>query len=296
MKKIIFQVTIFLMVLNCFAQDNTIGNRLSALRNSGIYYFNIDGYSITAQTFSGDFKEKNLKKTLRKYGIKDKDVKAKDDSLSLNNLYVRKSEKVTEQLSQENSYYFVEDKYGITVIVFSAINKYDKKFERDFVEIVLKEQVPKTCFTEMAFDSINFAGRKIKLGSDCYWTNVNTVQCPYNGEMNWSVHKDYDDAKRTVAYQLQLTKEKKGGKVISETTVAVIFEGTEVQATKIIYDIKGINSLLAGMSGGKTLTVFYVAAPVRGNFVSCVLSFWNNDNITENGLSPLLEEVMVLKK
>lgn len=49
------------------------------------------------------------------------------------------------------------------------------------------------------------------------------------------------------------------------------------------------------MSGGKYLTVYYVALEVRGNYVSCVLSFWNNDVITEKGLPPLLEAVMQLK-
>ncbi len=49
------------------------------------------------------------------------------------------------------------------------------------------------------------------------------------------------------------------------------------------------------MSGGKTLTIYYIATEVRDNYVSCVLSFWNNDTITENGLAPLLEKVMRLK-
>lgn len=56
-----------------------------------------------------------------------------------------------------------------------------------------------------------------------------------------------------------------------------------------------MKSLLAGMSGGKTLTVYYVAEKVRDNYVSCVMSFWNNDNLTKDGLAPLLEEVMQLK-
>ncbi len=50
------------------------------------------------------------------------------------------------------------------------------------------------------------------------------------------------------------------------------------------------------MSGGKTLTIYYVACKVRENYVSCCMSFWNNDTITENGLAPLLEKVMKLKK
>ena len=145
-------------------------------------------------------------------------------------------------------------------------------------------------------DSINFAGRKIKLGNSCNWTNVNTVQCPYYGEMNWSVHKDLEDAKNTVEQQFSITKSRKNGKVISEEIVDIEFEGTETKAKKVIYDFTGLTSVLASMSGGKILTIFYVATEVRGNYVSCVLSFWNNDTITENGLAPLLEKVMKLKK
>jgi hypothetical protein len=63
-----------------------------------------------------------------------------------------------------------------------------------------------------------------------------------------------------------------------------------------VYDFKGVKSLLVGMSGGKTLTIYFVASPAKENFVSCVMSFWNNDNINPGGLPPLLEEVMKLKK
>ena len=76
----------------------------------------------------------------------------------------------------------------------------------------------------------------------------------------------------------------------------VIFEGTPTTAKKVIYDFTGVKSLLARTSDGKNLTIYYVASKVRENYVSCVMSFWNNDNITKNGLAPLLEEVMQLKK
>ena len=125
---------------------------------------------------------------------------------------------------------------------------------------------------------------------------TNNVQCPYYGQMNWSIHKNLQDATQTMNNQYTVTKLKKGGKIVSEELVNVTFEGSEIKAKKIIYDIKGINSLLVGMSGGKTLTIYYVASPVRGNFVSCVMSFWNNDTINKSGLPSLLEEVMKLNK
>ena len=64
----------------------------------------------------------------------------------------------------------------------------------------------------------------------------------------------------------------------------------------MVYDFTGVKSMLTGMSGGKTLTIYYVAEKVRGNYMNCVMSFWNNDVINpETNLPPLLDEVMKLK-
>ena len=42
------------------------------------------------------------------------------------------------------------------------------------------------------------------------------------------------------------------------------------------------------------LTIYYVSAPVRDNFVSCVMSFWESDQINSSGLPFLLEQIMEL--
>jgi hypothetical protein len=99
-----------------------------------------------------------------------------------------------------------------------------------------------------------------------------------------------------VTNQYNIIKVKRGGKIISEELVDVIFEGTEVKAKKVVYDFNGVTSLLVGMSGGKTLTIYFVASPAKQNYVSCVMSFWNNDSVNPSGLPPLLEAVMKLKK
>ena len=296
MKKLSTIFLIFTITLS-FAQKDSIFNRLQAINNNGISFYNIDGFTITSQTLNYPFTEKGLKKVYRKYSIKKKIKKTKEEKLPYNNYYVNNDENITENLVQNNSYYFIENQEKrITIIQFSSINKRDKEFERTIVKPIIEKKIPKENFASMRIDSINFAGRKIKLGNSCNWTNVNTVQCPYYGEMNWSVHKDLEDAKNTVEQQFSITKSRKNGKVISEEIVDIEFEGTETKAKKVIYDFTGLTSVLASMSGGKILTIFYVATEVRGNYVSCVLSFWNNDTITENGLAPLLEKVMKLKK
>lgn len=295
MKKIFTPLLYFVFAIS-FAKNDSIFNRLQAISNNGLTFYNIDGYKITSQTLSYPFNEKGLKKAYRKYSIKKDEKKSKDEQLPFENYYVTNNEEITEKLVQNNSYYFIENYDLITIIQFISINKRDKEFERTIVKPIIEKTIPKENYASMTIDSINFAGRKIKLGTSCNWTNINTVQCPYYGEMNWSVHKGLRDAKNTVEQQFAITKSRKSGKVISEETVEIEFEGTETSAKKVIYDFTGITSVLASMSGGKTLTIYYVATEVRGNYVSCVLSFWNNDTITENGLAPLLEKVMKLKK
>lgn len=296
--KNIFCLLFILKITFVFSQnEDDFMKRLKAINNKTIVFYNVDGVEFSSQTFSNEFSEKGLKKLYKKYDIKETDIKIKDENLSFNNFYIAKSEKITDNINQVNSYYFVENKNKtVTIIWFGYFNKVDKEFERKYVNRIINNEIPKEVFEETIIGSIDFAGRKIELGSNCYWTNINTVQCPYYGEMNWSVHKTYESTKNSVDNQFNVTKSKKGGKVISEEEVDVIFEGTETKAKKVIYDFTGVKSLLAGMSGGKTLTIYYVACEVRGNYVSCCMSFWDNDTITENGLAPLLEEVMQLKK
>ena len=298
MKKITTFLLLFTTINFSFSQENDdFTKRLKAINNTTITFYNVDGVQFSSETFSNQFSEQGLKKIYRKYSVKENDVKVKDDSLVFNNVCITKSEKVTDTISQISSYYFVENKNKtITVIWFGYYQKLDKNFERKYVKHIINDEIPKEVFEPMIIESIDFAGRKLELDNSCYWTNINIVQCPYNGEMNWSVHKTLESAKNSIDTQFTITKNKKGGKVISEEEVDVLFEESETKAKKIVYDFTGAKSLLAGMSGGKTLTIYYVACKVRENYVSCCMSFWNNDNKTESGLAPLLEKVMQLKK
>ena len=72
--------------------------------------------------------------------------------------------------------------------------------------------------------------------------------------------------------------------------------GQPTTAKKVTYDFTGVRSVLVGIGGGKTLTVYYVAAMVGNDAVSCVMSFWNNDHLGPDGLPGLLEEVMTPKR
>lgn len=295
--KSIFYLILALASIFSYGQENDdFSKRLKAINFQSVIYYNVDGVDFSSQIFNTEFSEKALKKLYKIYSIKESDIKTKDEILQNNNLVITKFENVVENIYHISSYYFVENKNkSVSVFWFDYYGKQNKEFERKYVNLILNNEIPIEVFEPMTIESINFAGRKLELGNSCYWTNINTVQCPYYGEMNWSVHKTLESAKNSIDTQYYITKNKKGGKVLSEEEVEVIFEGTETKAKKVIYDFTGVKSLLSGMSGGKTLTIYYVACKVRENYVSCCMSFWNNDTITESGLAPLLDKVMKLK-
>lgn len=278
-------------------QNDGLFSRLQAISNSGTDFFNVDGIEITSQVIQSGFSKKAIVKKFKKFTITDADLVAADSLIKGQNYAVTKSSEVAPGTVQYSSYYFIENKnQQVTAITFAGINKNDKIFEREFVALIMNGGIPDSLYNKLQVDSINFAGRKIALGASCQWMGINNVQCPYYGQMNWSVHKTLGDAAASVSGQYNVIKVKRGGKIVSEEEVDVIFEGTPVKAKKAVYDFTGINSLLVGMGGGKTLTIYFVSAPVRQHFVSCVMSFWNNDSINPSGLPPLLEQVMKLGK
>lgn len=289
-------VLFLFLTTNVFAQQSKILERLVVLDNNNKIWYNIDGYSVTSEVFDYEFNEKGLRKVYRKHKIRKGDYKYKYDSILANNFVVFKQEKL-KNLVQVNSYYFVENQDGkIMVIWFAKTSEPDKEMQIELVNLIIQNQIPESNFVSMQTNTINFGNREIELGDNCYWAFLNTVQCPYFGEMNWSVHKDLDDAKNSIENQLNITKSRKMGKVVSEEMVDVEFEGVPTQARKIVFEIKGVTRLLTSLSGSKALIVYYIAEKVRGNYMSCVMSFWNNDEINpETNLPPLLEKVMSLK-
>lgn len=300
MKKRFLLLAFLILAFSSFSfgqRSDSLFSRLQAISNSGTDFFNVDGIEITSQNINSEFSKKTILKKFKKYSIKESDLDEPDSLILNQNYYVLKSEEILPGTVQKTSYYFIESKSkGITAITFAYFNKNDKTFEREFIALIINDQIPKSVYTSLIIDSINFAGRKIALGKSCNWMGINNVQCPYYGQMNWSVHKTLDDASQSVTTQYNVIKVKRGGKIISEELIDVIFEGAEVKAKKVVYDFKGVKSLLVGMSGGKTLTIYFVASPAKQNFVSCIMSFWNNDSVNPSGLPPLLEEVMKLKK
>lgn len=298
MRKLILFFTFFCSFTLHFSQEeNDIFSRLSAMENNGKIWYNIDGYSVTSEVFNLPFNDKEIKKMLKKYQISENDVKNKSEKIPFHHIYVEKEQELGNSLKQDNHYYLVENNdKTISVIWFIKIGKTDLDTEAKLVNAIIENKIPKENFVSLRNPVINFTNTSIELSNSCYWTFLNTIQCPYEGEINWSIHRDLDDAKNSVTHQLNITKSRKNMKVISEETVKVNFLNTDTEALRVIYKITGVNGLLVKTSGGTTLTVYYISEKVNNKNISCVMSFWNNDKINPNTkLPPLLEKFLQLK-
>ncbi|MDQ8004204.1 MAG: hypothetical protein REI64_05345 [Pedobacter sp.] len=293
-------IILFLLIYgtNCCAQGSKeeIFSRLQAISNNGTDFFNIDGIEISNAAVSVEFSKKAIAKKFKYYNVKETELLLSDSSIKQQNYYVEKKVEIAPGILQHTTYYFVETSNGINGIAFAGVNKTDKALEKELVPLIINNKIPRSYYESLTVDSVNFVGRKIKLGKNCRWMGVANMQCPYNGQMNWSIHKIAQDAAISVENQYKVIQSKKQGKIVSEEEVNVVFEGSEVKAKRVIYDFKGVTSVLVGMTGGKTLTIYFVVAPVRERFVSCVMSFWNNDQVNPSGLPILLEQVMLLKQ
>jgi len=288
---------LFLFTTLLEAQDTDIFDRVQAIRNSGTTFYNVDGIDFSSQILNYNFNEKDLKKVYRNYKIKKNDLKIKDSALEFQNYHIEKQEEIAPDFVQTNSYYIIEnDDKRVEVIWFGFVGENNKDFERKLVRAIINKKIPEKCFNSLNTSKVNFAGRELKLGGNCNWMNVNNIQCPYYGQMNWSVHKTKESADKQIENQLKRTASRKGGKVVSEEVIEIEFEGVLTEAKKVIYDFTGVKSLLVGISGGKTLTIYYVSEKIRGNYVGCVMSHWDNDELRESGLPALLEEVMKIVK
>ncbi|WP_442265463.1 hypothetical protein ACSIGC_14185 [Tenacibaculum sp. ZS6-P6] len=285
---------IYFILYGINSQNKISFDRLQAIENGGLVFYNIDGIRITRQDFPYSFNQKGLKKVYRKYRIRKKEIRKTDAIIKYNHFLITSEQKINEKLTQKNSIYFVENKKKQISVIFFSAHLRDTKLEQEFIPLALENKIPQDRFARPELRIVDFGGRQIKLGKKCDWRDINSIQCPGRGQMNWSIHKEIESAKKAIDFQLTITKSKKM-KVISEEEIAIEFEGTSTKATKMTYEFTGGTSLFLGLSGGKKLIVYYVACKVRDNYMSCVLSHWESDPTGSSGLPSFLEEVMKIK-
>jgi hypothetical protein len=191
-----------------------------------------------------------------------------------------------------NSCYIVEKfKNKLISFVFTSYAWQDTIQEIQFINAFMNLSIPDSIYSSEDADTINFAGRKIKVGNMCRWMGVRNIQCPDFGQMNWSYHSSLIEAKIALNIQKATAYNQGMTKVKDAILVPVVFENQEIIAERIEYKIQ-IPQLVMG--GSNKLIAYYVVAKVRDYYIRCVLSHFADDYMEEVKLPPLLDEVLKL--
>ncbi len=270
--------------------SNTFRNAQGIININATFY-ETEGYSIFVEDYKSGFDEKGIKKLKKKFSIAKDNVAIEDADFPHAKVFVESVMKGKAKM--ESVYCMIEGGSGkVKVIGFATLCGRVKSIEKEFYNAIVMDDVPRYVYTTMYVDTIKFAGRDLGLGPACRWMGAHNMQCPDMGQMNWSEFTSEERARQMLIAQQEITASMAMGEVIEEKEIDIDFEGQEVKALRMEWQIK-VPRLIMG--GSNVLIIYYVLAEVRGRYVACVLSHYSDD-VGAKELPPLLNEVMKLKR
>ncbi|HCO67911.1 MAG TPA: hypothetical protein DIT04_09200 [Dysgonomonas sp.] len=280
--------------LPAFSQDNLLKN-MQGLSQNGNQIYEISGYTITVVKNKAKFKEKDINKLKKKYGLKNITSEYSDETLGCENLVIEGTTIIEKDYpnvkAHQLCYILPYNEKELMVILFQTTGQRNDQLEQEFLKSYFDKELSQyvTDTNNWTAGRIDFVGRTIELGPACHWMSPHNVQCSGLGQMSWSTFDTLEDAQLNNNTYLS-KRELEGGhfKVVSENDVNIEFEGIPTMAKRMVYKIKAPKFLIGGRN---ILITYYVVQKVRNTFVSCVLSHYANEE-DDYELAPLLKEVI----
>lgn len=275
--------------------QNTVGNLLFAntngLKQSRATFYQTEGYTVFDAVEHLPYNENSFRKLARKYKLTDhaRTIKETSSPLSITEVVDTQS---NNGVTETKVYYYIPVGDGtIRSIGLATILPRDTAVENFLIRNIVGATMPDSVFSDAAFTNVNFAGRKLTLpATACGWMGINNIQCSQRGQMNWSTYRSQQQALLMTQNQSLMNSEKRMYDIQGEEKINIIFEGIKMSAQKVTYKI----SMPKIVMGSNILIVYYITALVRGRYVSCVLSYYDNQG-NDKMLPPLLQEVMVVE-
>jgi len=170
-----------------------------------------------------------------------------------------------------------------TMYAIIAESAFMLDFERAgvLVKDIVDNGTPNYVMTDNGSNAVDFAGRTLELGNVCNWDGPHNINCKGLGELYWSLYKTADDALMARQINMAITEAQSNGILEKDENARLIFEGTPMGATKVVY--KGEND--------NPITTYYLSTFLRGHYIFCKVSFTAEDAKGEK-LSPLAAKVI----
>lgn len=181
---------------------------------------------------------------------------------------------------------------GAYKISMTTFENRDTVLEKNIILSILYDRITDSLFLSPGPNMIDFAGRLITIKEYFRWMAPNNIFCPEFGEMNWSLHETTRQAYVSMNLQLEKNNNSKIVEIIKTDTIDITFEETKQKALRVTYKAKTPKILWGKAS--RILIVYYIVAPVRGQYIHCVLSHYDDQLINSN-VPPPLSYVMSLE-
>lgn len=176
-------------------------------------------------------------------------------------------------------------------ITMSSYETRDSVLEMRFVSQIIEGGIKDELFLTPGKNMIDFGNRIIKVKTNFKWLGPNNIYCPENGQMNWSTHSTFEKATKARDFQVIQNADLKAVEVIKRDNVLVNFDGSPIQALRITYK-SNMPKIFSG-KGSKILLVYYVVARANSQFITCVMSHYE-DQLINGELPPPLNSVLSL--
>lgn len=237
--------------------------------DNGKMLLNTDGYDISAEILEMGFQSEEFKRFQTENDITEKS-KRQNPLLSYRHFFVAYEH--YQHKKYEKYIYFVEIPNDGAIFAFSfvGISHIEPSFllHKELIESVLerKEDFEKIQLKSTEF---SFLGRKISIPSECYWTNINSVQCPTGGQMSWSVYANKSQAEKQMMVMQKMLSDYPERYAIEQDQEEeeIIFEGVLTKSKKLTINVLTLK---------KKLISYYLVQEIRGRFVFCQLSFYQD--------------------
>lgn len=292
----LFFIALFsLVVSTLYCQDllNEIVPNAQGIKQGDKLFFEVEGYSVLVQPEDQPYNDHGLFILRNRYFIEKDSKFTTDTSLKTKNRAYTVTSTLTKGIKKNEIYYFLylsEKQSRLIKFVNAGIR--DISLERLFVKAIVNDLIPQETFVSLRVDSLNFAGRKIKTGPICQWMNPHNFKCGRLGQMDWSEYRSLEKAKDFIQMRHDITASEFGIKILEEKEISITFEGIKTKALVTRCKIK-MPKLLMG--GSNILITYYVSEQVRGKFISCIMSHYE-DEAPAGKLPLMLSEIMQLEE
>lgn len=269
-----------------------IFNYYVGVENNNIIALNGNGNEVYIEYLDIPASEKAFKRIKKQDRIENVDSSFSIKDLPTPNKIYTGTSNIVKDIDSYYSVYMITDRADCTLkISFYTTLKPQLNNQLNIVRSILKNGIYKPMLEDLKLGKIDFAGRNVSL-ANCYRYGVRNIQCDDYGQINWSIYESIERGEKAKKIQYRITKNKRGGEILSNEMVEILFEDKKLNARRVKYKIK-VPKIVMG--GSNILIIYYISTEVRGNYIHAVLSYYE-DTAKDDALPLLISEFIRLKE